>query len=52
MRKLDEIYNDLLSLSTRLEHYELDSLTNEIKNHILAMDEKRAAKDWKRLLEM
>lgn len=48
MRKLDDVYNDLLSLSTRLEHYELDSLTNEIKNHILAMDEKRAAKDWKK----
>lgn len=47
-RTLVEIYGDLSELSKTLNNQTFDKLIDEIKNLILADDEKRAIKDWKK----
>lgn len=48
MRTLEGIHYDLTVLSTALNNEELYNLVQEIREHISALDEKKAAKDWKK----
>lgn len=48
MRKLEEIYIELSSLSKVLDNNELYMLVYELKDYLSAEDEKKAVKGWKK----
>ncbi len=48
MRKLEQIYSDLLNLAPTIDNFQFYTLLDEIRAIISDEDEKKAAKDWKK----